>query len=212
MNDDERVAYLHGDPGARPDPAGRPGLDDLRRLLADPAVWAEPDGSLGARVEAAVGARGRPPPGAHGVPWLAYAIAGIAAVLLVAVAVGAVVSDRAAEPVHYAAVLVGTGSAPHASGRASLTRTPGGWRIELRATGLARRADGAYYQAWLGSERGALVPVGTFNQADGTQAIVLWAGVPPTGFPALVVTRELANGSPGSSGQIVLSGTARVRG
>jgi hypothetical protein len=144
------------------------------------------------------------------VPWLAYAIAGIAAVLVLAAAVGVVASGRTAQPAHYAAALVGTGLAPQASGRASLTRTPGGWRIELRATGLARRDDGAYYQAWLRSERDVVVPVGTFNQADGTQAIVMWAGVAPSGFPTLEVTREHAAGSPGASGQLVLAGTVQV--
>lgn len=208
MDDDERVGYLRGDPAARPAPAGRPGLDALRRLLADPAVWAEPDGSLGGRVEAAVGARGRPPPA--GVAWLAYAIAGIAAVLVAAAAVGVVASDRTAQPAHYVATLMGTGSAPQASGRATLARTAGGWRIELRATGLARRDDGAYYQAWLRSDRGAVVPVGTFNQADGTQAIVMWAGVAPSGFPTLEVTREHAAGYAGASGQLVLAGTVQV--
>ena len=49
-----------------------------------------------------------------------------------------------------------------------------------------------------------LVPVGTFNDA---RKVTLWAGVPPTAFPTLTVTRQRADGNPASSGERVLIGT-----
>jgi hypothetical protein len=52
-----------------------------------------------------------------------------------------------------------------------------------------------------------LVPVGTFNDA---RRVTLWAGVPPTAFPALTVTRQRAGAGPASSGERVLAGTIRL--
>ena len=74
-------------------------------------------------------------------------------------------------------------------------------------TGLPRRDNGAYYEAWVKDSTGALVPVGTFNQPDD---VTLWAGVPPASHPTFTVTRQLANGDPASTGQVVLLGTAHL--
>jgi hypothetical protein len=49
-----------------------------------------------------------------------------------------------------------------------------------------------------------LVPVGTFNEG---RNVTLWAGVPPTSFTVLTVTREQADGNQASSGEKVLVGT-----
>jgi hypothetical protein len=161
---------------------------DLERLLADPAVWS---GS-------ALRRRRR---------WITFTVAGVVAALLVAVAAVVVASGRPARSLHYAASLASTQLAPGASGHASFTRTPGGWRVDLHAAGLGRRDNGAYYEAWLKNKSGSIVPVGTFNQADGQQVIVLWAGVAPTQFRTLTVTRERADGNLASSGEVVLHGT-----
>ena len=92
---------------------------------------------------------------------------------------------------------------PAASGKATLTKTPSGWRIQLAATGLPRLDKGRFYEAWLRNSSGVLVPIGTFN--DGRH-VTLWAGVSPLDFSALTVTRERADGDQGSSGQKVLVG------
>ena len=83
-------------------------------------------------------------------------------------------------------VLTGTALAPAAHGHATLTKTRARWRIELTATGLPRRDEGRYSEAWLTNSHGTLVPVGTFDNAVD---ITLWAGVPPTAFPTLTVTK-----------------------
>ena len=49
-----------------------------------------------------------------------------------------------------------------------------------------------------------LVPIGTFNEG---RKVTLWAGVPPTDFTTLSVTREQADGDQSSSGEKVLVGT-----
>jgi hypothetical protein len=103
-------------------------------------------------------------------------------------------------------VVSGTALAPGANGSATLTKTASGWRIQLAAAGLPRLAGGRYYEAWLKSAAGALVPVGTFNDA---RSVTLWAGVPPPQYPTLTVTRQSAGGSPASSGERVLTGSIR---
>ena len=75
----------------------------------------------------------------------------------------------------------------------------------MHATGLPRREDGEFYQAWLKDDAGLLVPIGSFN--DGRD-VILWAGVPPSTFSTLTVTQEVADGDQASSGQVVLIGQA----
>jgi Anti-sigma-K factor rskA len=62
MNDDERIAYLAGEPtGSIDESDERADLDELRALLADPGLWDEPEATLEdavvAAVSGAVGAR-----------------------------------------------------------------------------------------------------------------------------------------------------------
>lgn len=186
-------------------PAERAEIERLHGVLADPAVWVEPPLDLQERVvaaitsEAAVGRRRR----------LRYAAGAVAAAVLLAtgVAVG-IHANQHPDRVQFAAALRGTALASDASGHVTLTKTASGWKIELRATGLARRADGEFYEAWLKNEAGDLVPIGTFN--DGRN-VVLWSGVGPAAFPTLTITREVADGNQASSGQVVLVGRATTR-
>ena len=47
MNDDDRIAYLAGEPtGSIDDMDARADLDALRALLADPGLWDEPTPTL----------------------------------------------------------------------------------------------------------------------------------------------------------------------
>jgi predicted secreted protein len=124
--------------------------------------------------------------------------------LAVGAAVGLQVNHHD-DALQFAASLQGTDLAPSASGDVTLTKTASGWKIALHATGLPRRADGEFYEAWLKDASGALVPIGTFN--DGRE-VVLWAGVGPKDFPLLTVTREVADGNQASSGEVVLLGSA----
>jgi hypothetical protein len=203
MNDDDRIAYLAGDETDALSRTEREKLDALRGALSDPSAWIEPPADLQERVVAAVSSR---TPRRRRV--LRYALVGTAAatVLTVGVVVG-LHATTGSRPVEYAAALNGTGLAPNASGSVTLTKTVSGWRIHLHATGLPRRDNGGYYEAWVKDSSGSLVPVGTFNQADD---VTLWAGVPPTSHPTFTITRQLANGDPASTGQVVLLGTAHL--
>ncbi len=136
-------------------------------------------------------------------------LAGATAVAVVAVAIGVVVSRSGTSAQRFQAALAPTELAPGASGNATLTKTTSGWRIELDAGGLPRLDKGRFYEAWLKNAAGVLVPIGTFNEG---QKVTLWAGVPPTTFTTLTVTRERADGDQTSSGEKVLVGKVDTSG
>jgi hypothetical protein len=101
--------------------------------------------------------------------------------------------------------LTATELAPDAEGTAQVTPEESGLRIELNATGLPRRDNGDFYQAWLRNDDGQTIPIGTFH--DGHD-VVLWAGVSLKDYPELTITQETADNHPESSGNKVLGGSA----
>jgi hypothetical protein len=136
------------------------------------------------------------------------ALGGVAAAAVAAAAIVAVVVvGSGSSGTRFQAALGPTPLARGARGQATLTRTSSGWRIHLDATGLPRLAGERYYEAWLRSSAGVLVPIGTFN--DGRN-VTLWAGVSPASYTVLTVTREQADGNQASSGQKVLAGPVRT--
>ncbi len=136
-------------------------------------------------------------------------LAGAAAVAVVAVAIGVVVSRSGTSAQQFHAALAPTDLAPRATGDATLTKTSSGWRIELDAVGLPRLDAGRFYEAWLKNAAGVLVPIGTFNEG---RNVTLWAGVSPKQFTTLTVTRERADGDQASSGEKVLVGSVDTSG
>ena len=132
-----------------------------------------------------------------------------AAALAAAAVIGGVALRSGGTSAQFRAALAPTSLAPAATGEATLTRRPSGWRIELAATGLPRLDGGRFYEAWLRSQAGVLIPVGTFN--DG-RSVTLWSGVAPDRSMTLTVTRERADGDQGSSGEKVLAGSVRASG
>jgi Anti-sigma-K factor rskA, C-terminal len=206
--DDDRVAELAGD-GGDLDPIERAQLEELRALLADPAVWAEPDpgledlvvSAISAEAGAATGA-GAPAPPPNVVPmarksrrpWL-IGLAGAAAAAIIALVAVFAFRDTGTSAEQFSIALQ--------SGRAEFTRTDSGWRIYLEGADLPRLDNGQFYEAWL-KKGDILVPVGTFN--EGTR-VTLWAGVSPKEYTTFTVTREAADGNQASSGDRVLVGT-----
>jgi Anti-sigma-K factor rskA len=129
----------------------------------------------------------------------------VAAVAAAAIAV-AVVVGTGSHGTRFQAALAPTPLAPEARGEATLTKTSSGWRINLDATGLPRLSGDRFYEAWLRSSSGVLVPIGTFNEP---RDVTLWAGVSPASYAVLTVTRERADGNEASSGDKVLVGPVR---
>lgn len=172
-------------------------------LVRSAAAEVEAPASLRERIEAPQRARRRP------VTRRLALVGAAAAAVVVAVAVGLGVFGSSSSGPRFQAALAPTGVIPDAQGKATLTRTSSGWRIELDARGLPRLAGGRFYEAWLRNAAGVLVPIGTFN--DGRD-VTLWAGVSPNQFKSLTVTRERADGNQASSGEKVLVGTVETRG
>ena len=199
----ERRAALEARVAASPELADR--LDEQQRAVALAQGAA-------AEVEAPSGLRTRVEAQRHGrraAPARRFVLAGAAVAAALAAGISLAVIDSGSQAdAHFAAALAPTELVPDAHGQATLTKTPSGWRIELRATGLPRLAHGRFYEAWLRSRAGGLVPVGTFN--DGRN-VTLWAGVSPQEFRTLTVTRERADGRQASSGEKVLVGTVTER-
>jgi Anti-sigma-K factor rskA, C-terminal len=135
------------------------------------------------------------------------ALAGVAAAAVAAVAIGVAVVGSGSHGARFRAALGPTALAPEARGEATLTKTSSGWRIHLDATGLPRLAGSRFYEAWLRNSAGVLVPIGTFNEG---QNVTLWAGVSPTSFTVLTVTREQTDADQASSGEKVLVGPVRT--
>jgi hypothetical protein len=218
-HDEDRIAYLQGGDAGSLTPAERAELDQLRGHLGAQATWVEPDPGLEDRIVAAVAQesgrsragqrkQARPLADRLGLRRPALALGGLAAaVVAVALAIALSAGGGGSSP-QFTASVSGTALAPSAQGSATLTKTASGWRIELSATGLPRLAGGRFYQAWLKNPAGILVPVGTFNDA---RKVTLWAGVVPSSFPELTVTRQRADGNPASSGERVLLGAIHAR-
>jgi hypothetical protein len=217
--DNDRLAYLQGDAVESLGAHERAELDELRGLLESGATWDEPDPSLEDRIVASIAEQRQASPAHRRARWPrlrsliasrrpAYALAGAAGAALAAVVIVIALSNGGQAPQHFAMILSGTDLAPSAHGAATLTKTGSGWRVELSASGLPRRDNGLYYEAWLKNAAGVLVPVGTFNEA---RHVTLWSGVPVTNYPMLTVTQQQANGNPASSGKRVLIGTIRTQ-
>ena len=162
--------------------------------------------SVAAGVEAPAALRGRiDQHGARREPARRRVVAvGSALVVALAVVIALAVLRTGTQSERFRAALAPTSLVPAAGGEATLTKTASGWRIELDATGLPRRDGGLFYEAWLRSRAGVLVPIGTFNEG---RKVTLWAGVSPRDYPSLTVTREPADGNQASSGEKVLVGT-----
>jgi len=168
--------------------------------------------SAGEAVDAPAGLKARldaqrSPGGVRTPRRIALGGAAAGALAAAAVAVAVIVVGSGSHGTRFRAALGPTSLAPRANGEATLTKTSSGWRIHLDATGLPRLAEGRFYEAWLRSPAGVLVPIGTFNEG---RNVTLWAGVSPVGFGVLTVTRERADGNQASSGEKVLVGPVRT--
>lgn len=206
-SDDDRIAYLAGEDTGSLDDFDQAELDDLKELLADPSLWAEPSAGLENSIVAAITADApraaapvSPTPPApvridRQRSWRrpAAVLGAVAAAAAVVIGVVVVTGDGTERDQMEAALPGGT---------ATFTKFESGWRVELDVPDLPRLENGRYYQAWLKNDQDVLVAIGSFNEGDD---VVLWAGVSPRDFPTITITREAADGDQASSGDRVLA-------
>jgi hypothetical protein len=226
--DEERVGYLAGEIGGPLDADEQADLDELRTLLANPAVWAEPDPQLEDRVVAMItseptaevshtsqpgGSRRRPMYRPIAASMLIAAVIAVVAAITVGVtsnnsrAPTAGITGNAPVTAQVTTALAPTAVEPGATGSATIAETSYGWRVQLHTSGLARMDNGRFYEAWLKNPAGILVPLGTFNQGPD---VTLWSGVSPLEFTTLMVTEQMVNAGGVSSGMLVLVGTVET--
>jgi Anti-sigma-K factor rskA, C-terminal len=207
-SDDDRIAYLAGEDIGSLDDFDQAELDDLKELLADPSLWAEPSAGLENSVVAAItgdapvrASAPPPPPPPTRIDrhrsWRRPAAVLGALAAAAAVVIGVViVSGDTDNPDKFEVAL------PTPGGGLEIERKQGGWEIKLDLPGLPRLDNGRYYQAWLKNADDVLVPIGSFNEGED---VILWAGVSPREFNTFTITREAADGDQSSSGDRVLA-------
>ena len=191
---------------------------EFAALLADPTMWDEPGGDLGERIVGAVRSESavqdpEPDTSIAGATsgkrrsWWRPALLGAAAAVvflfggIVVLSALSGVDDRET----FSSELTATGVLANVSGDVDIAVYDSGLRIDLDAPTLPRRDNGKFYEGWLKTFDGDLIPVGTFHEGDG---VIMWAGVGFDQVEAFTITlEEAAQGQdPGqsSSGEIVL--------
>jgi len=167
---------------------------EIEALLGDPTLWEEPSDDLGERVVAAVrseSAVGAPAVERWAPTWIRPALLGAAAVVVFLfggiVLFSAISGSEGAD--EFSAELIPTGLVDDVDGSIELTSFDSGLRIELDAPSLPRREGDQFYEAWLRTEDGLLIPVGTFHDGE---RVTLWAGVDRDRVVAFSITRERA--------------------
>jgi hypothetical protein len=233
--DNDRVAFLAGQELESLDPAERAELDELRALLADEALWAEPSPGLADQLVSAITAERSSDRTAPSLPPPRIAPAGGSAGGVVK-APSDLANLRARRTGRRGWMLAALGTAAAlivAVGAGIIIRGGGedgtSVAIDLRPTELLPDASGEAQMTREASgwrieldasglprrENGEFYE-GWLRNADGTlvsvgtfnegEDVVLWAGVSPAVFNTLAITQEVADGDPGSSGQRVLVG------
>lgn len=174
-------------------------LDGARRLLADAALWEDPDPGLEDRVVGLLARSTRrseePTPGRR---WRTSLVAALAAgLVVVGVAVWSLVGTPGAD---WKVPLPGTAEAPGAIGVVEGWNEPTGTKVVLSVEGLSPAPEGSVYEFWF-SQAELHVSAGTFT---GPGEVELWVGVSRGAFPRLWVTLEPIDEDETPSGVTVL--------
>lgn len=235
-SDDDRIAYLSGEPVDSLTPQERAELDEVRGLLATPATWEEPDAALEDRIVSAIGEevrRGRPvesappapvapstpKPGAPEAPksgrepWLrrlfrrpAIAFGGLAAAAA-AIAVAIVLAVGSSSPAPLQFAMVVSGTSLAPGAHGSATLTKMSSGWEIQLSATGLPHLASGRYYQAWLKNAAGILVPVGTFND-ARHVILWSGAPVTQFRSFSVTEQLANGNPVSSGRRVLVGIA----
>jgi Anti-sigma-K factor rskA len=118
------------------------------------------------------------------------------------------------EPATTVVALEGGPVQPQASASVAWRQTGSGLAITLDPTGLPPAEPGTFYEAWLKSPDGDLVPIGTFHMRagdDDKEPVELWSGVDAEDYPIMSVTIQTAGEGTESSKKVVLTGSLLVQ-
>ncbi|MEO1057522.1 MAG: hypothetical protein AAFY28_11465 [Actinomycetota bacterium] len=157
--------------------------DVVAELVGPEAEWPPLSPELGDDVVAAVVAESFVAPlepdavaGQAGRPWLRPALIGALCTLLFLLIGTVVLSVLGGSDVgdERSVELRPTGLVEGVEGEVTVLDTIDDLRIEFDATQFERRSDGSFYEAWVATVDGELIPFGTFNGGD---AVVLTGAV-----------------------------------
>lgn len=224
MNDDELELAL----AQALTPADAEPPEDRVAALREQAERArrdQPDAPQGAELRSvdtgapAPSRRERPKNIGTGTRW--WTAAGVAAAVAVGVGIGTAVdlSGESTDEVlargvpEFEATLGSEGAEVDVEGSAA----PEGRIVRLRSESLPDLPIGEYYELWFlapgdSPDSPDRISAGTFHPAyDGSGTdVVLHAAVDPELYPMIEITRELPDGDPSPSGDVVLSGSATL--
>lgn len=187
--------------------------DEVVAILRDPALWDSPSVDLADRVIRDVASESELAPAtadrATRRGGIRYAVLGAAAAVLavLVIVVGISAFDQSGERV-VSAALIPTGRAGDSGGSLDLRASDAGVGIEVDAPDLPPCAEGDYYEGWVRTHDGGMVPAGTFR-AGGT--IELWAGVDLDDVAGFTVSYHYGDGpedvGSGPGNEVVLKAT-----
>lgn len=171
----------------------RPLDERLEQLLASPAVWAEPDPELEARVMSSIEGTPSTDRGSR----FALLLGGIAAAVVVVVAL--LVVTGSPDPDWTVALAAPPESA--IVGDVSGFNEDTGTRVVLKIDNLDPATDGTFYEVWwVDLDTGGAVSSGSFLESD---TIEMWLGVRRSEFPKMLITLEPSDGDPSPSGDVI---------
>ncbi len=204
--EDDRIAYLAGEDAHSLSAAERAELDEVRSLLESPATWAQPDPDLEDRVVAAIAEQDTEP--TRDEP----ALAGPGRACICACCDRRMRSPasprswprRSPWRCRWAAAPPLRRSSRWSYRARNSPRPPTATQRSRKRTRVGasrcRRAACPTWRTAATTRPGSRAqPACWFRSARSTtrRQVTLWAGVPPTQFPSLTVTRQQANGGPG---------------
>ena len=200
-NPEQTAAHIAGCPECR---RALDDLDQMKRRLADNALWESPSPDLGERLVDTITAAALPPStpdtGSRGRwPQVLGAIGAAAAVAVIAAA-ATLIATRSDDP-DWEFSLEASDNAPSAEATIAGWNEDSGTRLELVVSGLAATGDDEYYALWLTAPDGRHLPAATFNESG---TVVGWVAASRRDFPRVWVTLEPNDDNEALSGVTVL--------
>ncbi len=174
----------------------RPGLDMLRRALADSVTWETPSPDLERLVVDEVARQRLPKVQARSRRWM-MAVASLAAVVVGVVAIATFALGRP----DWSTELVASDVTPRATASVAGWLTDEGTRMRFDIAGLPAAGPDEYYEIWLTAPDGTHVSAGSFRQNGVIEASI---GVARSDYPRVWITLEGTDDDLGPSGVTVL--------
>jgi anti-sigma-K factor RskA len=106
--------------------------------------------------------------------------------------------------------LTATALAPEAGGEVRVEEVGENFQVELEVWGMPKLEEDEYYEMWYYADDGGRISCGTFRAGPEDRTTVnLTAPASARDYPEIEITRELDDGDPEASDEVVLEGELR---